>query len=282
MRHGSLFSGIGGFDYAAQLMNWENIFHCEWNPFCQNILKYYWPNAKSYNDIRDFNGLIYRGKIDILTGGFPCQPFSASGQRKGTEDNRYLWPQMLRIIGEIKPKWIVGENVIGLTNWNGGLVFEQVCTDLENEGYEILPVVLPATCIGANHQRERIWFIAYSRSEFRTNRIQPLNIRATSKRDEKKEVRCKNWEFIEPASDFHTILERWVDKPKHDITDDGIPERLDTTTISVEDWVEESLKGAGNAIVPQLVYEIFKIIEHFNIHNYEKNLTNSLRQDRRV
>ena len=122
MKHGSLFSGIGGFDLAAQSVGWENVFHCELNPFGQKILKYYWPKAISYADIKETDFTIHRGTIDIITGGFPCQPYSAAGKRLGKEDDRHLWPEMLRAIREIQPTWIVGENVRGLTNWNGGMV----------------------------------------------------------------------------------------------------------------------------------------------------------------
>lgn len=162
MKHGSLFSGIGGFDLAAQWMGWENVFHCEWNEFGRKVLNYYWPEATSYEDITktDFN--IYRGKIDILTGGFPCQPYSTAGKRLGKEDDRHLWPEMLRAIREIQPGYVVAENVLGLVNWNGGLVFHEVQVDLEAEGYEVQPYVLPACAIGAPHRRDRVWFVAYS------------------------------------------------------------------------------------------------------------------------
>jgi hypothetical protein len=153
MTHGSLFSGIGGFDLAAEWMGWENKFHCEINPFGQRVLKYYWPNAISYYDIKQTDFTIWRGKLDILTGGFPCQPYSTAGKRKGKEDDRHLWPEMLRAIREIQPRWIVGENVRGLTNWNGGLVFDEVQADLEAEGYEVLPFLLPAAGVGAPHRR---------------------------------------------------------------------------------------------------------------------------------
>lgn len=162
MTHGSLFSGIGGFDLAAEWMGWENIFHCEWNEFGQKVLKYYWPNAISYGDITKTDFTIHRGKIDILTGGFPCQPYSHAGKRLGKEDYRHLWPEMLRAIQEIKPKYVVGENVAGLLSWNGGLVFNEVQVDLENEGYEVQPVILPACGVNAPHRRDRVWFIAYS------------------------------------------------------------------------------------------------------------------------
>jgi DNA (cytosine-5)-methyltransferase 1 len=142
MNHASLFSGIGGFDLAAEWAGWENIFHCEWNPFGQKVLKHHFPNSISYHDIKKTDFSIHANEIDILTGGFPCQPYSTAGLRKGKEDERHLWPQMLRAIREIKPGWVVGENVRGLVNWGGGLVFDEVQTDLEAEGYVMALVVL--------------------------------------------------------------------------------------------------------------------------------------------
>jgi DNA (cytosine-5)-methyltransferase 1 len=164
MRHASLFSGIGGFDLAAEWMGWENIFHCDINPFGKKVLEYYYPKSISYGDITKTDFTIHRGDIDILTGGFPCQPYSLAGKRKGKEDERHLWPQMLRAIREIQPRWIIGENVYGLVNWDGGLVFHEVQSDLEAEGYEVFPYVLPACSIGAVHRRDRVFFIAYSKS----------------------------------------------------------------------------------------------------------------------
>jgi DNA (cytosine-5)-methyltransferase 1 len=164
MRHGSLFSGIGGFDLASEWMGWENVFHCEWNEFGKKVLHHYWPNAESFDDITQTDFTKYANKIDILTGGFPCQPYSSAGQRKGKEDERHLWPQMLRAIQEIKPKYIVGENVFGLLNWNGGMVFDEVHSDLESAGYEVQAVVIPAAAVNAPHGRDRVWFVAYSNS----------------------------------------------------------------------------------------------------------------------
>jgi DNA (cytosine-5)-methyltransferase 1 len=160
MRHGSLFSGIGGFDLASEWMGWENVFHCEWDSFCQKVLKYYWPKSESYGDITKTDFTIWRGRIDILTGGFPCQPYSQAGKRLGKEDDRHLWPEMLRAIREIQPRWVVGENVHGIVNWSGGLVFEEVQTDLENEGYEVQPYILPAASVNAPHRRDRVFFVA--------------------------------------------------------------------------------------------------------------------------
>jgi DNA (cytosine-5)-methyltransferase 1 len=162
MTHGSLFSGIGGFDLASEWMGWKNLFHCEWNEFGQKVLKYYWPEAELFIDIKKSNFTKYANKIDVLTGGFPCQPYSSAGKRLGKEDDRHLWPEMLRAIREIQPRYVVGENVRGLTNWNGGLVFDEVQADLEAEGYKVLPFLLPACAVNAPHRRDRIWFIAYS------------------------------------------------------------------------------------------------------------------------
>ena len=162
MTHGSLFSGGGGFDLVAQWAGWSNMFNCEINPFCRTILKYHFPDAEQYSDIRTTDFSIWRGRIDVLSGGFPCQPFSQAGKRKGTDDDRYLWPEMLRAIREVRPRWVVGENVLGIVNWSKGLVFEQVCADLEAEGYEVQPFVLPACGVGAPHRRDRVWFVAHS------------------------------------------------------------------------------------------------------------------------
>jgi DNA (cytosine-5)-methyltransferase 1 len=156
MTHGSLFTGIGGFDLAAEWMGWENIFHCEWMPFPRQVLNYHFPKSISYEDITKTDFTIHRGNIDILTGGFPCQPYSSAGKRLGKEDERHLWPHMLRAIQEIEPTYVVGENVRGLTNWNGGVVFEEVCADLESCGYEVQPILLPACAVGAPHRRDRV------------------------------------------------------------------------------------------------------------------------------
>lgn len=162
MTHGSLFSGIGGFDLAAEWMGWKNKFHCEWNEFGQRVLKHYWPDAETFTDITKSDFTKYANRIDVLTGGFPCQPYSTAGKRLGKEDERHLWPEMLRAIREIQPRWVVGENVRGLVSWNGGLVFDEVQADLEAEGYEVLPFLLPACAVNAPHRRDRIWFIAYA------------------------------------------------------------------------------------------------------------------------
>jgi DNA (cytosine-5)-methyltransferase 1 len=302
MTHGSLFSGIGGFDLAAEWMGWENKFHCEWNPFGQKVLHHYFPNAEQFTDITKTDFTKYANKIDILTGGFPCQPYSSAGKRLGKEDDRHLFPEMLRAIREIQPCWVVGENVLGLVNWNGGLVFNEVQTDLETEGYEVQPYILPALSVNAPHRRDRVWFVAYSvnnrhktnrREIEKKNRIQAVNRekmgsgefdRAGISRDSSNTL-CKGYsrstsngiqEMERTTSQQYAISPRcseridWVNFPTvSPICDgnDGISDRLDSITFPK--WRYESIKAGGNAIVPQVVYQIFKAIEQYeNINQW--------------
>ena len=379
MRHGSLFSGIGGFDLASEWMGWENVFHCEWNPFGQKVLNYYWPNAITYHDITKTDFTIHRGRIDIITGGFPCQPYSSAGKRLGKEDSRHLWPEMLRAIREIQPTWIVGENVRGLTNWNGGLVFDEVQAELETQGYEVTPFLLPACAVNAPHRRDRIWFIAYSSSaskranQLRSLRsengeidrkgsqtiydaLRPNGIEGTTsdsdlfrcdQRIQHNEVNtgegrinafshidkgiingdatdselkglqgCTNTRKVSgkkgtlggkrsesaiespsinkesDATDSNGIglrgqsdrignsrftnkkskTNNWTNFPTVSPIcdgDDGISDRLDSITFSK--WRNESIKAGGNAIVPQVVHQIFKAIQQYN--ELDKQLT---------
>jgi DNA (cytosine-5)-methyltransferase 1 len=248
MNHASLFSGIGGFDLAAEWMGWDNIFHCEINPFCQKILNYYWPNAKTYTDIKQTDFTIWRGRIDILTGGFPCQPYSAAGKRLGKEDERHLWPEMLRAIREIKPRYIVGENVGGLLTWNGGLVFEEVCADLENEGYEVQAFIIPACAKDAPHRRDRVWIIAHAKMS--------RSSRECIERQAKVQSYGRNSTYIQ------TNFQNFPTQSPICGGNDGLPTGLDGITFPK--WRNESIKGYGNAIVPQVVYEIFKAIEQIN------------------
>jgi DNA (cytosine-5)-methyltransferase 1 len=367
MNHGSLFSGIGGFDLAADRMGWDNVLHCEINEFGRKILNHYWPKAISYDDITKTDFTIHTGQIDILTGGFPCQPYSQAGKRKGKEDSRHLWPEMLRAIREIQPTWVVGENVRGLTNWNGGMVFDEVQAELEAEGYEVLPFLLPACAINAPHRRDRIWFIAYCASkqservqfeqrefseqeqrEFRRNNSKMGNRYATNpdhngceRINGKHEVNTSEGRFnalndFEPNDTENTesdgclfgesekgqpkvggfgntgtgnnericsenrvvadtnkpgrrekrITSSEPSKPERQYSktnsfnqfrgwenfptqspicsgDDGFSGKLDGITFPK--WRNESIKSYGNAIVPQVAFEIFKAIEKYNL-----------------
>ena len=189
MLHLDLFSGIGGFAYAADQV-WDNVEHifCDNDPFCQKVLDKHWKGSTIYGDIRQLITDTDHGRSEkqekqtaghkqysgespfILTGGFPCQPFSAAGVRKGTNDERYLWPAMFEVIQFTKPEWVIAENVRGLLTWEDGLVFEQVCSDLETAGYEVQAFIIPAVAVNAPHRRDRIWFVAHS-SQSRTERI---------------------------------------------------------------------------------------------------------------
>lgn len=250
MNHGSLFSGIGGFDLASQWMGWNNVFHCEWNEFGQKVLKYYWPNAISYGDITKTDFTIHRGRIDILTGGFPCQPYSNAGKRKGDKDDRHLWPEMLRAIREIQPIFIVGENVPGFVNWNRGMVFDEVQTNLETEGYEVIPFILPSVGINAPHKRERLWIIAYSNG----NRLERRVYSQKSEKPRELPQTLPSWSYGKP----------WYNElPKSAIfsRNDDVSFKLDGITLSK--WRLESIKAYGNAIVPGVAFQIFKAIDEF-------------------
>lgn len=346
LKHGSLFSGIGGFDLAAEWAGWENIFHCEINPFGQKVLSYYWPNSIQYHDITKTDFTIHRGTIDVLTGGFPCQPYSQAGKRLGKEDERHLWPEMLRAIREIQPRWVVGENVRGLITWNGGLVFDEVQADLEAAGYEVLPFLLPASGVNAPHERYRIWFVAYTSGDGNSRKGRSENIRGWEKSNERvwtnfqhefningevrtttnstsdrrirtrqgidteeglqprpeqsgqlagrfeglriqrdvTDTKCdglsRQWENIRPigstenrirkASRFDLYNEgsrisgnwtKWPTQSPVCSRNDGISPELAGITFSKHR--NESIKAYGNAIVPQVVYQIFKAINQY-------------------
>ena len=310
-KHIGLFEGIGGFSLAARWAGWETIAWCEWNEFGQRNLRYHFPEAEGFGDITKTDFTKYANKIDIITGGFPCQPYSTAGKRLGKEDARHLWPEMLRAIREVKPAWVVGENVRGLVSWNGGLVFDEVQSDLENEGYEVFPVLLPACAVNAPHKRERIWFVAYSASNRRTRERSGFTIEnwqtgsgETRELERGFEGLCASETFTNsndsglqtPWTEQQTAgvkqygeldgtfpdtssgrrvqnnEQQQPNKPEYVGTgwerfptqspvcsrNDGLSSRLDGITFPK--WRSESIKAAGNAIVPQVAYQIFKVI----------------------
>tara|TARA_Y100000004_G_C8944342_1_gene425603 strand:+ start:804 stop:1751 length:948 start_codon:yes stop_codon:yes gene_type:complete len=311
MKHGSLFSGIGGFDLASEWMGWENVFHCEWEEFPRKILNYHFPKSISYGDIKKTDFTIHRGQIDILTGGFPCQPYSAAGKRLGKQDERHLFPEMLRAIREIQPRWVVGENVRGIVSWNGGLVFDEVHTDLENEGYEVQSFILPAASVNAPHKRDRVWFVAYANDKGGSGKLGDIS-KANGEVPQRNEdaessnagqsvttnthsrglegSKEKGWDSINVKREgslgdatnttddgrgrgqeqswgghggdwIPTHWDYFPTQPPVCGGDDGIPRELDGITFPK--WRKESIKGYGNAIVPQVVYPIFKAIKSY-------------------
>ena len=311
MKHGSLFSGIGGFDLAAQWMGWENVFHVERDPFCRKVLAHHFPESQSFDDVKTFDATPFRGRLRVLSGGFPCQPFSAAGKRAGTSDDRYLWPEMFRIIREACPTYVVAENVRGLISWNDGMVLDTVCADLEGEGYEVLPVVLGAASVNAPHRRDRIWIVAHRHDRFSEQPKQEIQPRWDAADDGGADApnadnsRTRNpvradgngaqeigAGFAQPERGAHG---RHGDAPNANgagtrqdngqgesrqpnqesaPTDwqafptvapicggnDGLPERLDGITFPK--WRRESIKAYGNAIVPQLAFQIFKALQN--------------------
>jgi DNA (cytosine-5)-methyltransferase 1 len=289
VEHLDLFSGIGGFALAARWMNWKTVQFVEIDSFCQKVLTKNFPNIPIHGDIKTFDGTKYRGAIDILTGGFPCQPYSTAGKRKGKEDDRHLWPEMLRIIREVQPRWIVGENVRGLTNWSGGLVFDEVQAHLETEGYQVLPFLLPAAGVGAWHRRDRIWFIAHSdnflhqgkldagsdtrkagtsertnqaerkasfrkrlRAESSASRTPFTNTNSQGLQERQINSRMERETITKYEREIFTLRDERITTPLICGKDHGVPNRMDR------------IKALGNAVVPQLVYEIFKAIDLYD------------------
>lgn len=276
MTHASLFSGIGGFDLAAEWAGWTNMFNCEINGFCRKVLKYHFPNAQQYADIRTTDFTVWRGRIDVLTGGFPCQPFSLAGKRRGTEDDRYLWPEMLRAIREIRPEWVVGENVYGFVNWSNGLVFDTMCADLENAGYQVGAFILPAAAVGAPHRRDRVWVVAHrSDAGSEAMRERQDGVFSGNHAADSDDERCDECqssgqsehpqERNSQGGDAERRIPGWGGFPTQSPVcggDDGISAELDGITFPA--WCRESIKAFGNAIVPQVAWRIFDAINKLN------------------
>lgn len=323
IKHLDLFSGIGGFALATE-MAWggsqvEHVF-CDNEPFSQAILKKHWPNSQIHGDIRQvtahtvgcghFHGESQiitaeareqtfpksstgcgRFRVDILTGGFPCQPFSQAGRRRGTEDDRHLWPEMLRVIREFHPRWVIGENVGGFVTWNDGLVLEQVHADLEGEGYEVQAFIIPAVSLNAPHRRDRVWIVAHATSDGSGGRPEEVckedggqdselhsesdnadcahdsdskrtRRKGSSEKDQGRSGQPHRHGFYEGGS----WAENWLEVATQLCTlDDGLPNGL----ARPRGWRNAALKGAGNAIVPQVAAEIMRVIR--SLENESRN-----------
>ena len=265
MTHGSLFSGIGGFDLAAARVGWKNVFQIEIDPFCQRVLQKNFPDAQRFSDIREFDGTGFAGKIDVVSGGFPCQPFSVAGQRKGKNDDRALWHEMLRVIREIKPAWVVGENVAGIIS----MELDAVLSDLESIGYACQAFVVPACAVNALHRRDRVWVVANLDSK---RQQQPQRVVAeiggraeygdtaidTNPDGAGREKRNVSTQPKRPGlnswiSSFGTV--EWQPNDTSELLRAayGLPGRVDGRRARI--------KALGNAIVPQVDYQIFHAIE---------------------
>jgi len=314
--HYDLFAGIGGNSIALEeVFCDETIKHifCEWEVFPTAVLKQHWPEAEYFGDIAELvadtankglegsewariqgdgnrctdgdNGLT------IVTGGFPCQPFSAAGRRRGTADDRYKWPEMFAVIQNVRPDWVVAENVRGLVTWSEGLVLEQVCADLESEGYEVQPIIIPAVAVNAPHRRDRVWIIAHANSgEQRTGfgSIQEADGEVSERNDDaepsdadkhitnadarREHGTSRRGSKVRPSLENSGRAQRQYPDWKRswqevafatcdDSMDDGLSRVMDGTTISRPKWRQGSLKAYGNAIVPQVAMEIFRAIK---------------------
>ncbi|MDP1711012.1 MAG: DNA (cytosine-5-)-methyltransferase [Candidatus Nanopelagicaceae bacterium] len=231
IKHLDLFSGIGGFALAARWAGLETVAFCEKDEFCQKVLKKHWPDVPIYDDIKDFNGKEYKG-VDLLTGGYPCQPFSEAGKRKGEADDRHLWPEMLRVIEQARPAFVIAENVIGHVT----LGLDKVLNDLEREGYAARPLVIPACAVDSPHRRDRVWIVAYAESKRCNNGDDSKN---------KREADRKKHPFTDKSGYFNWLeTRRWACEPSVPRVVNGLPDRVDRN------------RSLGNAIVPQLAYAV--------------------------
>lgn len=309
LSHGSLFSGIGGFDLAAQWMGWNNIFQVEKDDWCRKVLAKNFPKTERFADIKDFTGHEYTNRIDVISGGFPCQPFSVAGQRKGKDDDRYLWEEMLRVIATIKPTYVVGENVTGII----GLALDTVLSDLEAQDYTTETFIIPACGKNAWHRRDRVWIVAYANSigwkdEQKENGKSVCNGEWNNsiEKQGREQQQCRTGKsssvFPDTATQgFQERGSKTVVRPEQEqkfercgslstnTNDTGCEEQRQPITNGTElfapkcsSWWEtepglgrvvdglpgrvDRLKGLGNAIVPQVAYEIFSAIGAVSWH----------------
>lgn len=258
MTHLSLFSGIGGLDIAAEWAGFETVGQCEWADYPNKVLEKHWPDVPRWRDIHtltkeDFYGRTGLRTVDVISGGFPCQPFSTAGKRRGKADDRYLWPEMLRVVRELRPDWVVGENVAGIVS----LALDQVLSDLESVGYTCQTFIIPACAVDAPHRRDRCAIVAYTNSGRRLHRSVCEQTEKSGQSTQLESCKCSSYvsnttckrleEQTEPKKQ-HTKCGWWEAEPNVDRVADEVSNRVDR------------LKCLGNAVVPQQFYPIFDAI----------------------
>lgn len=245
LTHFSLFTGIGGIDLSAEWAGFTTIGQCEFADYPTKVLEKHWPTVPRWRDIRDVTLESVRSKgirtVDLISGGFPCQPFSSPGKQKGRDDDRYLWPEMLRVIEELKPSWVIGENVAGLD----GIALDEILSNLESIGYETAPPFeIPAYVFGAKHERYRIFIIAHSNGKpmLQTNKATlPIRSQWNARKD------------IAGGAGRDTSRTYWeTHQPPICGVDDG------STNWMVRN--KPSLVALGNMVMPQQVYPILQAI----------------------
>lgn len=249
MKSIELFAGIGGIALAAEWAGIETIAFCERDSYCQKVLQKNWPSVSLFDDVITLNRKVLEergvievgGTVDIISGGYPCQPFSLAGKQRGEGDERYLWNEFFRLIKELNPSWVVGENVFGHVN-NG---LSEVIRDLESVGYETTAIVLPAEAIGAPHKRERVFIVGYADSKPVIQKDKSIS----TFRSKWQAWQSFTWQHWREFSKLH-----WsVPEPGVCRVDDGIPRELD----------KNRLTALGNAVVPQQIYPVFKALVEF-------------------
>jgi len=247
LTHLSLFTGIGGIDLAAEKAGFETVGQCEFADYPTKVLEKHWPDVPKWRDIRDVTRDSFRARtglhtIDLISGGFPCQPFSVAGKQKGKEDDRYLWPEMLRVIRELKPRWVLGENVPGILRIAG----DTVCQDLEREGYDIGIFNFEAVAIGAGHRRERVFFVANSKSCGRRGGGSPSDSWERWGLEYGEEI---GGAIRGKVQGCHINYLKYPETaPAHIRGNYGLP-----------DWLDR-VRAIGNAVMPQQVYPILMAI----------------------
>ena len=286
MTHLSLFSGIGGLDLAAEMAGFRTVAQCEWADYPTKVLEKHWPGVTRWRDIRELTRENFYERtglrtVDVISGGFPCQPFSVAGKRRGKEDNRYLWPEMLRIIKELQPSWTVGENVAGIVN----MALDTVLADLETIGYSVRAFVIPACGVDAPHRRYRVAIVGHSKHNGLSSSKITGGIAKTSCNEPQREGKASKFagtslcgycedvadpdcvrlqgqwpgreqerrtrqdeRALERCGDVYGYREWWPVEPNVGRVANGVPARVDR------------LKCLGNAVVPQQFYPIFRAI----------------------
>lgn len=292
MTHVSLFTGIGGLDLAAESAGFETVLQVERDPYALRVLEKHWPDVPRITDVREVTSESVNGHVTVVSGGFPCQPFSAAGKRRGADDDRYLWPELLRIVEELRPSWVVGENVSGLLSIDGGMEIDRMLAALEARDYTPWVLNYPAAGVGAPHKRDRVFIVAHATSlgygggsngdaERSSREVQTKGSRTTKELSILADADTTRLQRRQETGNFSCIWARGNEHIKrrgddtrptrrtepgmggmaHGLPDwmDGEPTGIPRVATGVKDRTAR-LKALGNAVVPAQAYPIFAAI----------------------